>query len=54
MEKPIGNAIENVGYGRARGAFAAVQPLAAADPSVAGLWQKVDATTAKRSYGSVR
>jgi len=27
--------------------FAAVQPLAAADPSVAGLWQKVDATTGK-------
>jgi hypothetical protein len=27
--------------------FAAVQPLAAADQSVAGLWQKVDATTGK-------
>ncbi len=27
--------------------FAAVQPLAAADPSVAGLWQKVDASTGK-------
>ncbi len=27
--------------------FAAVQPLAAAEPSVAGLWQKIDATTGK-------
>ena len=27
--------------------FAAVQPLAAAEQSVAGLWQKVDATTGK-------
>ena len=27
--------------------FAAVQPLAAADPSVAGLWQKTDETTGK-------
>jgi uncharacterized protein (DUF2147 family) len=27
--------------------FAAVQPLAAADQSVAGLWQKIDATTGK-------
>jgi len=27
--------------------FAAVQPLAAAEPSVAGLWQKVDAETGK-------
>lgn len=29
------------------GLVAAVQPLAAADPSVAGLWQKIDATTGK-------
>ena len=27
--------------------FAAVQPLAAAEPSVAGLWQKIDAETGK-------
>jgi len=27
--------------------FAAVQPLAAADPSVAGLWQKTDEATGK-------
>ena len=27
--------------------FAAVRPLAAADPSVAGLWQKTDEATGK-------
>jgi len=27
--------------------FAAIQPLAAAEPSVAGLWQKIDAETGK-------
>jgi hypothetical protein len=46
MEKPVGDALGKAGCGRDR-CVAATWQCAAAEPSVAGLWQKIDEATGK-------